>query len=243
MRRIRHTSAGLAPARLSRPVAALALSAALHVMLINGIALPSGSGSHALATVMHVRLEPAQQRRQLKVTPVALAAESAVAEGVAVAAAPAAHLHPAMVAPGLPNPAAAHPLPIPVPGVTAVDANPSPAGAVATSANSLADPVHYSASELDIFPRTLAPIAPGYPHAAIAGRSTGYVTLQVLIDEAGRVVDTAVLDAAPEGVFEEAAQQAITAASFSPAQKDGRIVRSRVLVKIEFDPESLDAAR
>ncbi len=62
------------------------------------------------------------------------------------------------------------------------------------------------------------------------------MTLLVLIDEAGRVVGTSVTDAAPDGVFEQAAQQAVENAVFYPAQKDGRTVRSRILIKVEFDP-------
>jgi protein TonB len=46
------------------------------------------------------------------------------------------------------------------------------------------------------------------------------------------------VDATPDGVFEQAAQQALAEAIFYPAQKEGRSVRSRILVKVEFDPSS-----
>lgn len=71
----------------------------------------------------------------------------------------------------------------------------------------------------------------------------GSVTLLVLIDEAGRVVGTSVMDATLDGVFEQAAQQALANAAFYPAQKDGRMVRSRVLIKVEFDPELTGTAQ
>ena len=51
------------------------------------------------------------------------------------------------------------------------------------------------------------------------------------------------MDAAPDGVFEQAAQQALADAAFFPAQKDGRAVRSRILMKIEFDPATADAGQ
>jgi protein TonB len=67
------------------------------------------------------------------------------------------------------------------------------------------------------------------------------VTLEVLIDESGRVTQTSVVDAVPAGIFEQAAQQAMADALFYPAQKDGRIVRSRILVKVEFSANAADA--
>jgi protein TonB len=69
------------------------------------------------------------------------------------------------------------------------------------------------------------------------------VTLLVMIDEAGRVEGTSVVDAVPDGVFEQAAQQALANAAFYPAQKDGRTVRSRILIKVEFDPAAADTAQ
>jgi hypothetical protein len=44
------------------------------------------------------------------------------------------------------------------------------------------------------------------------------------------------VDAQPEGMFEEAALQVLLAAGFSPDHKDGRSVRSRVLVNVVFNP-------
>jgi outer membrane biosynthesis protein TonB len=49
-----------------------------------------------------------------------------------------------------------------------------------------------------------------------------------------------VTDAAPGGVFEQVAQQALANAAFYPAQKEGRTVRSRILIKVEFDPALAD---
>ena len=86
-------------------------------------------------------------------------------------------------------------------------------------------------------------MTPVYPEMAGDSKVAGSVTLLVLIDEAGRVVGTSVMDATPDGVFEQAAQQALVNAAFYPAQKDGRMVRSRVLIKIEFDPELTGSAQ
>ncbi len=240
MRRIRHTSAGLSPTPLSRPVAAFALSAAFHVLLIHGLALPARTGSQALVTVMQVRLEPASAPRVR--SPIS-APSAATGSGADFGAQPPARILPVMMRPGL-SPPTAQPQPISEsPGSAAEDGHLTPSHAVETPSVLLADPVHYAARDLDIFPRTKSPIAPAFPNAAIAAGNSGFVTLHVLIDEAGRVVRADVVDAAPDGMFEEAAQRAITEAAFYPAQKDGRIVRSRVLVRIEFDPASVNAAR
>jgi protein TonB len=113
----------------------------------------------------------------------------------------------------------------------------APAISDATGA-SIPDTVHYPANELDIYPQALTRIAPDYPEAARDAHVAGSVTLLVLIDEVGKVVDASVTDAVPDGVFEQTAQAALANASFYPAQKDGRPVRSRILIKVEFDPEA-----
>ena len=140
-------------------------------------------------------------------------------------------------------PVSVEPATAPAPTITPVDPEPAaPAVSDATVA-SIPDPVHYPAKDLDIYPQVSKPIAPVYPEMARESRVAGSVTLLVLIDEAGRVVDTSVMDATPDGVFEQAARQALANAAFFPAQKEGRMVRSRVLIKVEFDPEWTAAAQ
>jgi protein TonB len=58
----------------------------------------------------------------------------------------------------------------------------------------------------------------------------------VLVDEAGKVREVSVVEAQPEGYFEPAALAAFQDVRFEPARKDGRPVRSRVLIKVAFDP-------
>ena len=123
--------------------------------------------------------------------------------------------------------------------------DPEPATAAAGNAPGtiVPDTVHYPAKDLDIYPQASKRIAPAYPGSARDAQIAGSVTLLVMIDEAGRVEGTSVVDAVPDGVFEQAAQQALASAAFYPAQKDGRTVRSRILVKVEFDPAAAQAAR
>ncbi|HXV08880.1 MAG TPA: energy transducer TonB [Burkholderiales bacterium] len=106
----------------------------------------------------------------------------------------------------------------------------------------LVDPTWYPAAQLDVFPTALAPVRPAYPQAAADADVGGKVTLLLLIDEAGHVHDSAVVDAQPANTFEEAALEAFRAARFRPGERDGRSVRSRVLVRVVFHPAEAGAA-
>jgi protein TonB len=100
----------------------------------------------------------------------------------------------------------------------------------------LHDPVHYEARDLDTYPQLRDPLKPVYPAPARTSGIAGAVTLMVLVDETGRVTEASVVDARPEGYFDDSARNAIVQASFLPASKGGRAVRSRILVSISYDP-------
>ena len=213
----------------SRIPAAVALSAALHVYLIYGFSLPAQSGPAAWAAVINARLAPlapsATPRQTNAPEP------SRVPEPVRRAVLPPVSLD------------VAEPLAAPKAAAIAAEPEHVVAASDATAIPNIPDPVHYPARDLDIYPHALNPIRPVYQQAAREAQVAGSVTLLVLIDEAGRVLGTSVADAAPGGVFEQAAQQAVASSAFYPAQKDGRAVRSRILVKLEFDPAVADAAQ
>jgi protein TonB len=77
-------------------------------------------------------------------------------------------------------------------------------------------------------------VAPAYPVMARRQGITGHVTLNLLIDEAGYIERTKVLDASPAGVFEEAALDAIRRWEFDPATYGGSAVSSWVKQTIRF---------
>ena len=85
----------------------------------------------------------------------------------------------------------------------------------------------YLARELDQYPSPLTALVPG---AGTHGSATGSVRLWVSIDQAGQVVDAAVIDADPPGVREQSARELVLATRFLPAHRDGRPVKSRVLL-------------
>jgi protein TonB len=127
------------------------------------------------------------------------------------------------------------PIETPVPAAQAPpagDRSPEPEGSTA----SLPDSVHYAARDLDVYPQPLNRIEPVYAQTALAGKIGGWVMLLLLIDESGRVTDASVVDAFPLDLFEESALRALAASAYSPAQKNGRAVRSRILVKLDYDP-------
>lgn len=83
----------------------------------------------------------------------------------------------------------------------------------------------YLARELDQYPSPLSALN------LDDGRGTaGGVRLWVSIDQAGRVVDVAVVDADPPGEYERLARERVLATRFVPARRDGNLVKSRILL-------------
>jgi protein TonB len=90
------------------------------------------------------------------------------------------------------------------------------------------DPKYYPARELDDYPRPLAPLRIDRPAYAGAGE----VRLELLIDERGVVRDVVFAGPAPSGGAEDELRATLAATPFLPARKDGRPVRSRVLLSL-----------
>ncbi len=194
MRRIRQTSPGLSPAIFGRMSAAVAFSAALHVFLIYGLSLPAYRDSGERVTVIHARLMSAQSAGRSR--PAKLPARRGAPDTFppARAAIPQLASKPAEFSTA------------PTPMTVASDPEPVvPAGNDAQIAT-IPDPVHYPAKDLDVYPQALRRIIPAYPDTARDAQVAGSVTLEVSIDEVGKVVHATVVDSAPNGVFEEAAE-------------------------------------
>jgi protein TonB len=136
--------------------------------------------------------------------------------------------------PGVPPPARAH--------APAASGRAAPAEAPAAHPEQtippppVADDTYYSVRELDVYPAPLAALAFGYPERMRHERVRGRVTLMLLIDATGTVNEATVLSADPPGYFEDAARAALAATRFAPARRNGRAVRSRVTIDVEYDP-------
>lgn len=96
------------------------------------------------------------------------------------------------------------------------------------------DPTYYPAKQVDVHPVAAYPVTPQYPEAAAAENIEGVVKLLLLVDESGVVREVSVVEANPEGYFEESAMDAFRNARFKPAQKNGRDVKSRLVIRVEY---------
>ncbi|MEW5942509.1 MAG: TonB family protein [Pseudomonadota bacterium] len=97
------------------------------------------------------------------------------------------------------------------------------------------DPTYYPARQLDAHASPLHPIRPEYPEAAAAANIGGEAVVLVLIDEFGTVREATVVEANPPGYFEQSSLEAFRNARFVPAQRNGRNVKSRFLVRVRFE--------
>jgi protein TonB len=73
---------------------------------------------------------------------------------------------------------------------------------------------------------------PPYPAAARAVRASGAVSVQVLIDETGRVVSASAVSGHP--LLRQAAEQAARSARFSPTQLSGQAVKVSGIITYNF---------
>ncbi len=114
----------------------------------------------------------------------------------------------------------------------AKEAGPSPSTGIEVPF--IRDPTYYPAKQLDIYPQPLGQIRLDYPEAATSAKLDGRVLVLLLIDEFGMVNDASIVESQPEGYFEDAALAVFRAARFSPAQKFGHAVKSRVLLQVKY---------
>lgn len=205
-----------------RLMLALIVSVALHLALIFLVRVVPPAASTAKNVVIEVRLEESSQ-------PAVNAAIAALTQKQKQNASP------------LPMPQPDPPAEPPKP----VEQKQAPAAAAAQAEEKsplpsvevplVEDPTFYPAKQVDIHPKALAPVNPVFPDKAANDNVSGEVTLLLMIDEAGKVRDLAVVDAKPEGYFEESALNAFRNTRWAPAQKDGRIVKSRVLIRVRYE--------
>ena len=136
-----------------------------------------------------------------------------------------------------PLPEMPSPTPAPVESPAAAVAEPSaqPHEAVAAPQPAAAATLYFTANAADSRARPLAPVEPVYPRQAEARGITGKVVLLLLVDEAGTVSEATAVAADPAGTFEDSALSAFRRARFMPAQKDGKAVKSRLLLQVFYE--------
>ena len=126
--------------------------------------------------------------------------------------------------------------PVAAPALTQTQAAPPPPSPLpAIDIPLVEDPTYYTARQVDVHPAATRPVMPEYPDVVAEGGVEGFVTLRLLIDDAGAVREISVVEAQPPDIFEAAAMDAFRDARFSPAQRNGRAVKSDVLIKVTFE--------
>jgi periplasmic protein TonB len=216
---------------------ALAVSMALHLWFVWGVRVvaprPAAEPGAIRARLMSAS---AASEAQPLPAPVRMAAVSGSPEEFAVPESP----KPIPSPPAQPLAAAQPPAPERVPAPAQPVDTPAAAPETSTFGPALEmpqieDPEFYPARQLDVVPRPLGDIALRYPETAADQELSGRVVLLILIDELGMVVEASVISADPPGVFEEAAMESFRDVMFSPAQRHGRAVKSRLPVEVTFD--------
>jgi len=124
----------------------------------------------------------------------------------------------------------------PEPQAAAPRPHPSLPVADAPARSEAAKEKYFSVREVDVPPRPLNEVDLVYPRRAYELRMRGKLLLQLSISDAGVVDEIAVLEANPPGVFEDAAVAAASALRFSPAEKYGQRVGTRLTIEVTFDP-------
>ncbi len=105
----------------------------------------------------------------------------------------------------------------------------------------IVDPEYLPSRLLDVYPKPMAEVPMVYPDAAASLDVSGRVTLLLLIDELGSVVDATVVEADPAGYFEQAAVDTFRGVLFAPGMRDGRPVKSRLVVEVSFEARTESA--
>jgi protein TonB len=99
------------------------------------------------------------------------------------------------------------------------------------------DDIYYTVRDLDVYPTPRGPLKLEYPHGAVRAQVSGRVLITLALNEAGIPDEVSIVRSEPEGYFEEAARAALAGVRFFPAQKDGRAVKSRIPIRLEFEPD------
>lgn len=83
--------------------------------------------------------------------------------------------------------------------------------------------------------RAIQVVNPVYPQSAQARGIEGYVILEIVISERGMVSEARILNAEPQGLFDQVAIEAIKKWTFEPGIENGKTVISRIKQKVNFE--------
>ncbi len=101
---------------------------------------------------------------------------------------------------------------------------------------------YYLANELDVRPQIRTRVNPDYPRTAAEQGIAAILVIRIFIDETGRVEKVAVPEDGPSSLFAVAIKAAFMKASYTPGIKDGKPVKSLVLIEVNFETADETAA-
>lgn len=93
------------------------------------------------------------------------------------------------------------------------------------------------AADFDEMPVPVKAVAPTYPAEMKREGASGIVTVAIVIDESGNVVESAVAKST-RTEFESAALKAVEQWKFKPAKKGGMAVRAKIAVPVKFNADA-----
>lgn len=96
------------------------------------------------------------------------------------------------------------------------------------------DVTYYAAKQLDVFPSLVSKLQLG-----VEALGAGRALLLVMIDATGAVNEVSLVETSSAAVPEEEVKRAFASARFTPAYRNGRAVRSRMLIEVNY---GVDAA-
>ncbi|HUQ10793.1 MAG TPA: TonB family protein [Steroidobacteraceae bacterium] len=119
---------------------------------------------------------------------------------------------------------------------SSVPGNQSQAGSAAPVVPPAAAPAPSVPAAVDVTPaRILKRIAPVAP-TSVAARTGGYVVVSFTVTDGGKVADVEVVESAPRGVFDGAAQAAVRKWTYEPRKENGVAVNSTAKARLVFEP-------
>lgn len=199
----------------ARLVAALAASLLLHAWLMHGYGERRRSRPAVAGSPLHATLSGAPAQQSMVVTK---PAGSTLQLDETPPAPRAASTPPLKQSPSVPHGAQTDRM---APAPTQMSALPQPQ-----------DPTYYSARSLDEFPARLTPL--NLAMIRTVAQDAGSARATLLIDEAGTVNEVAAIEGLTHTNAEQAIRELFLSARFSPARKDGRAVKARVLVNVSY---------
>ncbi len=103
----------------------------------------------------------------------------------------------------------------------------------------LADTTYYDALALDIQPQVVSAIVLTDPEAGSPSPHVGTLRLQLKLEADGQVSEAKVLQSSLPHAYEALALDAFGKAKFTPGRRDGRAVRARIVIEVDFKPPAL----